>query len=595
MDENSQETRSIEDLMKMIDAGKLVLPEFQREFKWPIEKTVTLFDSINRNLFIGSLILARPKFDLACKDFDLRERGSKKHRPKPQLRKQAEFESKDIYTLLDGQQRATSIYRALKGPDKIYYWFQDFETLCSNKFYDYTNKKNILGLEYYISNVDLQPPKGNILSVVVADLYKALEYREQKFIEDYINPQLDNFPISNEQKEIAREFAGALFSDFKTEIIKKQKLLSVQLLNMPLEKFCLFFERSNSQGMNLSFVDIINAKVYIDFKLSREITDAKTNFSYFDDKIVDPVIRYINYLANGEVTKDSILRDLVGSHLKTHWLVVAKDIDYIQKWLEENNWVFQVTQMPYRTMLLPLLSFYQNLPNKEFTQASQEQMDQLKYWFYGSLMDNRYGGGGHGSTNVVIKKDCDILTQLAKGKKVDKEFWAKIRITADFETYKRIDNAQSASFIGLSYFLWHQNNFKNFENNNVVSMSANVDIHHVFPVEYIKSEFGENSDEYDFVDSVLNKVRINKISNIKIGKKSPYTYLSEIKDKFNSNIIKSLETHNINCGQELLSGELDKRLFDFMKKRYDGLKAEIDKIINAGQKLSNGETENIWS
>ena len=49
MDENSQETRSIEDLMKMIDAGKLVLPEFQREFKWPIEKTVTLFDSINRN------------------------------------------------------------------------------------------------------------------------------------------------------------------------------------------------------------------------------------------------------------------------------------------------------------------------------------------------------------------------------------------------------------------------------------------------------------------------------------------------------------------------------------------------------------------
>lgn len=594
MAENTQETKSIHDLVKMIESEKLVLPEFQRDFKWPIEKTVTLFDSINRNLFIGSLIISRPKFDLACKGFDLRERGSKRHKPKPKTVTHDVFENNDIYTLLDGQQRTTSIYRALKGFDHVYYWFENIETLSSDEFYDYNEKTNKVGLERYIANVVIKAPKEETLSVKISDLFSSLDYREARFLNEFIEPQLDGFPWTEEQKNIGREFAGALFSDFKTDIIKKEKLLSVQLLNMPLEKFCLFFERSNSQGMNLSFVDIVNAKVYIDFKLSREISAAKSKYTYFDDSLVDPIVRYINYLANGEVTKDSILRDLSGEHFKEYWKECLEDINYIQSWLKDNNWVFQVTKMPYRTMLLPLLCFYQNLKHKEFSQATQEQMNQLKFWFYGSLMDNRYGGGGHGSTNVVIKKDCDLLKKLAEGKNIDKEYWAKIRITADFESYKRIDNAKSAAFMGLTYFMWHKSNFKNLENNNNVSMSAAVDVHHIFPENYIKETFKENSDEYDFVDSVLNKIRINKISNIKISNKSPKTYLNEIKEKSNPEILTSLKSHGLSCGERLLDGSLDKEYFDFMKERFEELSEYINMIISAGEQLAKGKTKNIW-
>ncbi|MEJ6686444.1 MAG: DUF262 domain-containing protein [Crocinitomicaceae bacterium] len=96
MNSNTQETRSIEDLVKMIDSNKLVLPEFQRDFKWPIEKSETLFDSIFQDLFIGSLIISRPKFELACKGFDLRERGKSSRKPIPKLYKVEDFEQKDI-------------------------------------------------------------------------------------------------------------------------------------------------------------------------------------------------------------------------------------------------------------------------------------------------------------------------------------------------------------------------------------------------------------------------------------------------------------------------------------------------------------------
>ncbi|BDS07194.1 hypothetical protein NT6N_22340 [Oceaniferula spumae] len=592
MSENTQETRSISDLVKLIEDGKLLLPEFQRDFKWPIDKSLTLFDSINRNLFIGSLILARPKFDLACKGFDLRERGSKKHKPKPKLVQRDDFETKDIYTLLDGQQRTTAIYRALLGKDEIYYIFEDFDTLCSAEYYDKASKRKKVGLENYISGVDSRQPKDEILFIKVSDLYNSIDYREQRFIDEYIEPQLDEYTINDDQKEVAREFASAMFSDFKTDIIKKEKLLSVQLLNMPLKKFCLFFERSNSMGMILSFVDIINAKVYIDFKLSAEVGKAKSR-QYFYDGLVDPIVRYINYLENGDVTRTSILENLTGADFNKHWATCVKDICYIQCWLEDNDWLFRVKEIPYRTMLLPLLHFYQKLPNKEFSQASSEQMDQLKYWFYASLMDNRYGGGGHGSTNIVIKKDCEALRLLAEGKNISKDYWGRIRILSDFDSYKKTDNAKSASFMGLTYYLWHKKKFLNFENNATISVNNKVDVHHIFPDNYLKKKFGVNSDEYDFSDSVLNKVRINKISNIKIGDRSPKTYLSEIK-KSNADIETSLKSHCINCANDLISGNLDDDYLAFIQKRYDELEVHIQKIKKAGQKLSDGKYKKIW-
>ncbi len=43
------------------------------------------------------------------------------------------------------------------------------------------------------------------------------------------------------------------------------------------------FERSNSQGLNLSFTDIITAKIYIDFKLTQNIADAVRTCKYFNE------------------------------------------------------------------------------------------------------------------------------------------------------------------------------------------------------------------------------------------------------------------------------------------------------------------------
>ncbi len=363
---------------------------------------------------------------------------------------------------------------------------------------------------------------------------------------------------------------------------------------MNIEKFCLYFERSNSQGLSLSFTDIITAKVYTEFNLREEIDKAIKNHTYFTEKLVDSTVRYINYLANDSVTKKSILKELNGSHFTEYWRKTVKDLSVIQGWLIENNWLFDVEKIPYKTMLLPILSFYQNLENKEFSQASIKQLDLLKFWFYGSIIDTRYGGARHGSTNVVIKEDCDIMKGIAKNNFPDKTYWQKIRIEYTFEEFKKIDSKANAKFMALNYYMWNKKPFKNLNNNADVSFNEKVDVHHIFPSDYLEKQFGKDSNEFDYSDTILNKIRINKIENIKISNKPPKKYLNEIRTK-NIEIKKSLKTHYIGDVNKLINGDFDLNYFDFLKSRYDSITPLLDELKNANKKLSDGESDGIWN
>lgn len=592
-DHNEQQSSSIEDIIRLIDEKKLLLPEFQRDFKWPIEKSETLFDSIFQDLFIGSLIISKPKFDLACKTFDIRERGSKKHKARPQLYKIEDFENKNIYTLLDGQQRATSIYRALKGYDKIYAIFKNIETLSSPEYFNHDSKEVLVSYGDYIEGFDSSEPSDDVFYLRLDNLYESMDWREKKFESEFIAPVLDNLKLDNYQKDILTEYATLLHKDFRSDIVKRKNLLSVQLLNMGLEKFCLYFERSNSQGLNLSFTDIITAKIYMDFKLSSKIQQAISGNKHFNDGLVDTVVRYINFLANGEVTKKSILKDLKGEHFIEHWDTVINDLEYVQSWLETQNILFDVSEMPYKTMILPIVSFFQNLPKKEFSQATSQQLDVLKFWFYASILDNRYGGARHGSTNVVIKKDCELMRELAKGKYPEASYWSNIRIEYSFDELKKLDGSKSAKFLGISYFMWSKKRFLNLENNATVNINSNIEVHHIFPSSYLKKTFGEESSEFDYSDSVLNKIRINKLSNIKISDKSPKEYLAEI-HKINPDVKSSLDSHFIADINDIIEGGMDKNYFKFIENRFKQIEPLFEEIKGASNKLINGINDNIW-
>lgn len=535
---------------------------------------------------------------------------------------QKDFEEQNIYTLLDGQQRVTSIYRAITGKDKIYVTFKEANFLKNSEIWDLSKNKikkkdentgnNIeISFDKYIDGVTSVKPSYDIFYICIGDLYENIDEEQDDFEDAVINPILNNknFTLDADQKEIYRKFAIKFWSDFKTDVYKKTNLISVQLLNMDLEKFCLYFERSNSQGLNLSFTDIITAKIYLTFNL-REALKKLENENHFSENLVDPLVRYINFLENKDVTKKSILKDLTGKHFENNWDIAVKDIIHVQNWLEDNHWLFKVENIPYKTMLLPLLSFLQNLNNKDFSQATSQQISMLKFWFYASIYDNRYGGARHGSTNVVLKKDCEILRDLAKGEAISIEYWESFRIEFSYEEFLNIDSNNNTKFLTVNYLMWNAEKFKNLENNANISISEKIDVHHIYPVKYIEKNFKENSFEDERVDSVLNKVRINKISNIKIKDKAPSQYMTELvlksikkdengkyteKDEeiAKKQLIKSLETHCIPFSDDLLKGLNDERFEDFLKARYQLFEKYLISLNNAHLNIKTGQSQ-IW-
>ncbi len=78
--EDAQRTESIKNLMEHIDNSNVVLPEFQRDFVWDVEKTYDLFDSIVRDVFIGSLIYGIPSFEITVREIDDRPRQQQSKR-----------------------------------------------------------------------------------------------------------------------------------------------------------------------------------------------------------------------------------------------------------------------------------------------------------------------------------------------------------------------------------------------------------------------------------------------------------------------------------------------------------------------------------
>jgi len=90
-------------LVEEIDRGKLALPDFQRNFIWPASNTARLLASVLARFPAGALLTWRaPKGILPDRAFA----GA------PAVPNQDGFPERLV---LDGQQRLTALYRALRG------------------------------------------------------------------------------------------------------------------------------------------------------------------------------------------------------------------------------------------------------------------------------------------------------------------------------------------------------------------------------------------------------------------------------------------------------------------------------------------------
>jgi hypothetical protein len=570
--DTGQKTESLSQLVADIDKASVVLPEFQRDFVWEIEKTFDLFDSFVRDIFVGSLIYGVPSFEITAREIDSRPRFGKGSRKKLALTSYSKTEiDKLVKThgfrlLLDGQQRATSIYRALKGVDQMYFVLTPEEELDIEVRQISANKRS---LEDVLSEFTGEPSPGKI-NIKISDVYSILcgdAPRERDKAELFL--KCSQFPHLNRENVLdSYEFTVYLIQQKNLEnLFRQEKLVAYYLLDTDEEKFALFFERSNSKGIQLNFIDILAAKLYGGFNL-------RDNIERFADENPhlelnrEVLVRSISYeVSKGKDTGRSyILSNLTHVHFVQYWDAFITCYKKVYEYLSATQLLIHQAWMPYENMLIPLTAFLRQVPGNDFSQISELQARILKVWYWLAIFSRRYSS----SAQTYVLEDAQALEKVGKGN------WTSIttllqKLTSsitDAEDLLIVNKKYDALYKGILNFCnYISGGYRNLENGNPIMHSSNLEDHHIFPKDYLRKNptlIDSVVDGGVLIDCVINRTLIPKITNVKVSNKPPSIYINQLSAK-NPNITLALSSHLIPIS--IVSGEYDELYQIFLEDR----------------------------
>ena len=248
-------------ILKLIDDESLVVPEFQRDFKWNLDRFVLLFDSVYKGYTIGNLLLWKSDHCLAHKPV-----GAEKTKTIEEIEK-----NKEYTYVLDGQQRLTTLYGVLRGKKislngkkpklrKIYFDVKNDvfikETQKIEDLDDRNIKKVIDDGDFdkfrfidmsQIFNEDLNFPTNLIKE---AQERNKQELREAKIGQDHYFKS--DYELQKKE-EMLNQFS---------RVIKSFKIPQIVNCDDDIDKVVTVFERINTQNMQLDIYDIMVAKTY---------------------------------------------------------------------------------------------------------------------------------------------------------------------------------------------------------------------------------------------------------------------------------------------------------------------------------------------
>lgn len=264
---------------KKLKTGKLQLPDFQRGWVWDDEHIASLLASISMSYPIGAVMT------LQTGNPDVR------FRPRPLEGVDPPYELEPEFLLLDGQQRMTSLYLALKsgkpvatrdskGKDLERRYFADIDA-CIDPFGD--REEAIVGL-----------PADGIVKNFRSEIVRDVSTRERQIAErmfpleivlDYSETmgwQLEYLASgpgqSHERLETWTEFNAGVINSFIQYQVPTIELIRAT----PKEAVCQVFEKVNTGGVSLTVFELLTATYAIeDFNLRDDWEERHERFNAF--------------------------------------------------------------------------------------------------------------------------------------------------------------------------------------------------------------------------------------------------------------------------------------------------------------------------
>lgn len=349
-------------LLDGIADGSVVLPDFQRDFEWSEGEVASLVATVMVGWPAGSLLLMRgaPTF-FATRHFE----GAPERSAEP------------VYVVLDGQQRLTALYNALRGVGPVVYGIDleavDDEVDLAERLEEAVR---IFPRADWESRDGFSPASGRQV-VPLYSLTSAADFFEWR---DQTVAQLPA-----ESREAALAILSDAYKSFLGTVNHYEFASTILEPDLPAEAVARIFERINKGGLRLSTFDLLVARVYTSFWNLREQWErARSETDLIDVYLNEdglPIIQGISLRANGDVRRPALLA-LRAPALTEEWDEAVQAMERALQFVAETgmrhpNWV------PYKILYLPLAALA-----RDFDLGQHRQL--LESWIWARSFGMEY-------------------------------------------------------------------------------------------------------------------------------------------------------------------------------------------------------------
>jgi len=542
--------KSLETLLAWVDSGDLQLPDFQRGWVWPQSNISSLVASISLGYPTGTLMLLQTGGATNFKARLVEGTDTRKSSVTAQR------------LILDGQQRITSLYQAIKMSTPVI-TVDDKKKEISGWFY--IDMKGAINETIDRDMTIVFVPESRIVKNFKGEVTLDLSNSQQEYKLDYF-PLKEVFSSSDWQKGYI-DFGGNsvaerwdLWKAFQDKVLSKFQKYQMPYIELaketPKGAVCEIFEKVNTGGVTLTVFELLtatfaadNQDLRADWKSRKQKwagSEHKTLKKFKETDFLQIVTLLATYkkkqknLSSGNSSRVSCKREDI---LSLTWEEYEKSAGEAVKGLLDANqfllsqYIFDEKYLPYGSQLIPLAAIFASLGKDSETHAAQEK---IARWFWSGVLGELYGG----AIETRFGLDLPEVVEWVKGSKTvprtieDANFTSSRLLT--------LSSRLSAAYKGI-FALMLKNGAKDWIKGTDITIAtyfdSKIDIHHIFPKAWCSSQ-GIKRGHYN---SIINKTPLTAKTNRSIGGVAPSEYIKKIietgKVSSKASLIKNINSH----------------------------------------------------
>ena len=416
---------TIKNLIKKIDNNEYVLPALQREFVWKPEQIERLFDSIMKGYPIGSFLFWNVQNENINK-YEFYNILKEYHQRDARHNTKINISHKDSVTaILDGQQRITSIYIALKGTYSYKIkgaWKNNDNAYPSRQLYlnivspNLDTNKDVQFDFRFLTNEEAEDftedtlwyPVSDILQFEVGEMFTVIARYQELYRKNLPNESV-------EKTSYIMNSLGTLH-----QMMEKDILAYYEENSQEIDKVLDIFIRMNSGGTTLTYSDLLlslatakwqnlNAREEI-YSLVDELNMIGNGFNFNKDNILKAALvltdkKNIKFRASNFDKQTTNL-------IETNWEKTKKAISLAVNLL--SNFGFNGDTLIANSVIIPVVYYLYKIdcPNN-YLEADRYLNDRnkIKYFVQISLLKRIFGG----TPDSILLKMRENMQDLSEG------------------------------------------------------------------------------------------------------------------------------------------------------------------------------------